>query len=283
MSILAIQSQVACGHVGNAAAVFPLQRLGFEVWPVATVQYSNHPGHGGFRGRAADPDLVADLVAGLAERGVLARCEAVLTGYMGDAALAEAALAAVARTRAANPAALWCCDPVMGDAGTGLYVDPALPDWFRDRAVPRADIVTPNGFELGLLAGRPVATVADALAAARAVRAAGPGIVLCTSLAGTAATDAEVVALAVTDAGAFVVRVPRLTDAPHGAGDLLTALFLGRFLESRDLAAALSLAVSAVHGVIAASLAAGADELVLVAAQDEIVAPSRLFPAEPVS
>ena len=283
MSILAIQSQVACGHVGNAAAVFPLQRLGFEVWPVATVQYSNHPGHGGFRGRAADPDLVADLVAGLAERGVLARCEAVLTGYMGDAALAEAALAAVARTRAANPAALWCCDPVMGDAGTGLYVDPALPDWFRDRAVPRADIVTPNGFELGLLVGRPVATVADALAAARAVRAAGPGIVLCTSLAGTAATDAEVVALAVTDAGAFVVRVPRLTDAPHGAGDLLTALFLGRFLESRDLAAALSLAVSAVHGVIAASLAAGADELVLVAAQNEIVAPSRLFPAEPVS
>ena len=85
MNILSLQSHVAYGHVGNSAAVFALQRLGIEVWPVHTVQFSNHPGYGGFRGRAFDAGLIGDVVQGIEERGALAACDGVLSGYVGSA------------------------------------------------------------------------------------------------------------------------------------------------------------------------------------------------------
>ena len=98
MNILSIQSHVAYGHVGNAAAVFPMQRLGHEVWPIHTVQFSNHPGYGGFRGASFDAALIDACVEGIAERGALARCDAVLSGYLGGAETGDAILRAVART-----------------------------------------------------------------------------------------------------------------------------------------------------------------------------------------
>ena len=50
MNILSIQSHVVYGHVGNSAATFPLQRLGFEVWPIHTVQFAHHTGYGALVG-----------------------------------------------------------------------------------------------------------------------------------------------------------------------------------------------------------------------------------------
>ncbi|HYZ64274.1 MAG TPA: pyridoxal kinase, partial [Acetobacteraceae bacterium] len=143
MNILSIQSWVAYGHVGNAAAVFPLQRLGAEVWAVNTVQFSNHLGYDGFRGQVFGAAHVEDVVAGIAERRALGGCNAVLSGYMGDAAVGEAIIGAVARVRAANKAALYCCDPVMGDEGS-FYVRPGIPELIEARAVPEADLLTPN-------------------------------------------------------------------------------------------------------------------------------------------
>ena len=139
MNILSIQSWVAYGHVGNASAVFPLQRLGAEVWAIHTVQFSNHTGYGAWRGQVLPATLIGDCVEGIAERGVLPGCDAVLTGYVGDAATGEAILGAVARVKAANPAALWCCDPVIGDVGRGVFVRPGIPEFFRDRALALAD------------------------------------------------------------------------------------------------------------------------------------------------
>src|SRR6185437_334018 len=181
--ILSIQSAVSFGHVGNSAAVFPLQRLGFEVWPVDTLRFSNHPGYGAWQGRLFDPAFIAELIDGIAERGALRRCAALLTGYLGDPANGTVVLDAAARLRAANPRTLWCCDPVMGDAGSGLYVRPGIPEFFRERAMPAADIVTPNQFELEQLTGRRIASLDDALTAARALAARGPRIVMVTSLA----------------------------------------------------------------------------------------------------
>src|ERR1700732_3653711 len=158
MNILSIQSAVSYGHVGNSAAVFPLQRLGFEVWPVNTLQYSNHPGYGAFRGRVFEPAHVAEVITGIAERGVLGTCDAVLSGYLGDAATGEAVLDAVSRVKAANPAALYCCDPVIGDSGTGVYVRPGVAEFFQQRGLPAADIVTPNQFELEHLTGSAAAS-----------------------------------------------------------------------------------------------------------------------------
>ena len=128
MNILSIQSHVAYGHVGNAAAAFALQRLGIEVWPIHTVQFSNHTGYGSWRGRAFDADTIRELIQGIGERGVLGRCDGVLSGYLGSAEIGIAVLDAVARVRAANPRARYCCDPVIGDVGRGVFVHPGVAD-----------------------------------------------------------------------------------------------------------------------------------------------------------
>ncbi|MGH6719655.1 MAG: pyridoxal kinase PdxY [Alphaproteobacteria bacterium] len=281
MPILSIQSHVAYGHVGNAAAVFPLQRLGFEVWPVHTVEFSNHVGYDSFRGRVLPPELVADVVAGIAERGVLGRCRAVLSGYLGDVALGEIVLGAVARVRTANPHAIYACDPVIGDVGIGAYVRPGIAEFFRDRAVPMADLVFPNQFELDALVGWPVRTRAEAIGAARELVGRGPRVVTVTSFYPPEAPDA-IEALTVTADAAFVVRVPRLAVTVHGTGDAFAALFLARWIERPEPRRALELACAAIHGVLRQTPSDGMTEMALIAAQDELVRPSRTFTAEPV-
>ena len=148
-----IQSHVVYGHVGNSAAVFPLQRLGREVWPLMTVQFSSHTGYAGWRGRAFDAGLIDECVAGLLAIGALSRCAGLLTGYLGKAEIGEAALRALERVRAANGEAAYACDPVIGDAGRGPYVAAGVGEFLRDRAVPLATIATPNAFELEWLTG----------------------------------------------------------------------------------------------------------------------------------
>ena len=170
MNILSIQSWVSYGHVGNASATFPLQRMGAEVWAINTVQFSNHTGYGSWTGEVFTGAQIGALVDGIAARGVLPRCDAVLSGYLGDPTVGEAILTAAVRVRAANPAALWCCDPVIGDVGRGVYVRPMIPEFLRDRAVPLADILTPNQFELEWLTGRTVTTLDSARAAVAALR-----------------------------------------------------------------------------------------------------------------
>lgn len=282
MNFLSIQSHVAYGHVGNSAAVFALQRLGHEVWPIHTVQFSNHPGHGGFTGRVEDEHLVRDLIDGLAARGIFADCDGVITGYLGDAALGAAALDAVARVKSANPAARYCCDPVLGDVGDGVYVRPGVAEFIREQALPAADVATPNHFELDWLAGRPSTTLADILAAVEAVRARGPRAVLVTS-ARTDATPNDAVDLVACGNGERVrLRTPKLPLDINGAGDAIAALFFAHYLATGSVAPALAQAASAVFGIVSRTAGEGARELLLIAAQDEIVKPSRLFRPEPV-
>ena len=182
MKILSIQSSVAYGHVGNSAAVFPLQRLGHEVWPVFTVHFSNHTGYGAWRGPLLAPDDVAAVITGISERGVLGSCDAVLSGYQGGAGIAAVILDAVAQVKAANPAATYTCDPVMGNATSGCFVDPAIPPVIREQVVPKADIITPNQFELGFLTDTSPITLEETLASADLAMAMGPSTVLVTSV-----------------------------------------------------------------------------------------------------
>ncbi|MCB4821539.1 pyridoxal kinase PdxY [Roseicella aerolata] len=280
MNILSIQSWVAYGHVGNASAVFPLQRLGAEVWAIHTVQFSNHTGYGAWRGQVLPAALIGDCVQGIAERGVLPRCDAVLTGYVGDAATGEAILDAVARVKAANPAALWCCDPVIGDVGRGVFVRPGIPEFFRDQALALADIATPNQFELEWLTGREVATLAGARAAVAALQAGGPRCVLVTSLR-VAETPADALDLLVAEGGeVWRVRTPLLPLAVNGAGDAIAALFLYHRLSTGSARVALERAAASIHGLLRRTAEAGSRELLTVAAQEEFVAPGHLFPAE---
>jgi pyridoxine kinase len=274
-AILSIQSAVAYGHVGNSAAVFPLQRLGFEVWPVNTVQFSNHPGYGAWRGEVFAAANVGAVIRGIAECHVLSGCCAVISGYLGDVALGDIVLDAVAQVKAANPAALWCCDPVIGDAGTGRYVGPGIAEFFRDRALAKADLVTPNCFEAEFLTGMKIDSLEAALAACAALRARGPQLVLLTSLR----RGDNIGLLAVGDTGSWLVETPLLPLTASGAGDAVAALFLGHWLRSGDIGMALEAAAGAIHAVLRQTLATGQRELQLIAAQDALVAPPERFPA----
>lgn len=282
MNLLSIQSHVAYGHVGNAAAVFPLQRLGVEVWPLHTVQFSNHTGYGDWRGQVFDASLIRELVAGIAQRGVLGTCDGVLSGYMGGADIGAAILDAVAAVKRANPGARYCCDPVIGDVGRGVFVRDGIPEFMRAQAVPAADVITPNQFELDYLSGRASTTLIDARDAVKAVHDLGPRAILVTSLH-TQETPADAIDLLASDAsGCFRLRTPKLPLDVNGAGDAIAALFFAHYLRSHRIDAALARAASAIFGVLGRTADAGAREIQLVAAQDEIVRPSRVFEAERV-
>ncbi|EHL97937.1 pyridoxal kinase [Acetobacteraceae bacterium AT-5844] len=277
MNILSIQSWVAYGHVGNASAVFPLQRLGAEVWAVNTVQFSNHTGYGTWRGQVFGAELVSDLVQGIEDRGALPRCDAVLSGYMGDAAIGHAILDAVRRVKTANPKALYCCDPVIGDVGRGVFVRPGIPEFMRDCAVPAADLITPNQFELEHMTGLPVTTLAEAKAAVTALQATGPRAVLVTSLK-VAETPEDQIELLAAEGGEFHrVRTPMLPLSVNGAGDAIAALFLFHRLKTGSAAAAAAAAASSIYGLLRRTAEAGSREILTVAAQDEFVSPSRVF------
>ena len=278
MNILSIQSWVAYGHVGNASAVFPLQRLGAEVHAIHTVQFSNHTGYGDWTGDVFGGAQVHALVDGIARRGALARCDAVLSGYMGDVGIGHAILDAVARVRAENPRALYCCDPVIGDDSHGVYVRSGIAELMRDEALPQADIATPNAFELRHLTGLPDATLTQAKAAITALQArmhsGGPRTVLLTSLR-TDETPAGSLDMLVGEGENFyLLRSPLLGLDINGAGDAVAALFLFHRKTAGSAVAALEAAGSAIHGVLRRTAEAGSRELLTVAAQEEFVNPT---------
>lgn len=265
--------------------MFPLQRLGAEVWAVHTVQFSNHTGYGAWTGEVFGAETIGALVDGIAARGVLPACDAVLSGYMGDAAIGEAILDAVRRVRAANPLALYCCDPVIGDTEWGVYVRPDIPDFMRTRCVPAADLLTPNQFELERLTGQAVRSLQDVKRAVTSLQTAmpetGPRSVLVTSLR-TEATPVDAIDMLAAEAGAFhLLRTPLLDLSVNGAGDAIAALYLFHRLRSGSAAVAVSEAGSAIHGLLRRTAEAGSREILTVAAQEEFVAPSRRFTATP--
>lgn len=286
MTILSIQSHVVCGRVGNRSAVFPLERMGHEVWPLNTVQFSTHTGKPGWRGAAFGAEHLADIVASLEATGALPRCDALLSGYMGDVDTGRAILRAAEALKAANPAALYCCDPVMGDEPGGFYVRPELPGFLAREACAAADIVTPNQFEAEVLAGRSFADSGGAAAATDAIHEIGPKIALITSYRGRAAGRVDELGFFLSaPEGRYELMTPRLPFArpPKGSGDLFTALFLGNYLLKGDAPDALERAAAALYAVLEATLASGADDLAIVAAQDDIARPKPRFIAKPIA
>lgn len=279
MHVLSIQSSVAYGHVGNSSATFPLQRLGIEVSPVLTVHFSNHTGYGHWRGPVLSAADLTEVLAGMEELGVLGSVDAVLSGYVGDVTIGNVVTDAVARVRAANPEARYCCDPVLGDVGRGIYVRQGIPEFMRDRAVPAADVVTPNHYELEYLVGREVTTMTDALEAAAELRRRGPQVVLVTSLRRVDADQGQIELLAATGTEAFAIGTPRLPLEVNGSGDMTAALFLAHWLRTDDLRRALADTANTVYGVLDETARVGAREIQLVAAQEAIARPPTRFTA----
>lgn len=284
MNILSIQSHVAVGHAGNSSAVFPLQRLGFNVWPVNTVMFSNHTGHPGWRGPVFSPQTIRDVLLGMEEHGAFERCNAILSGYMGDPGMAEVILDAVSRIRAKNPEVIYCCDPVIGDTDTGIYVQQDIPKFFRSKVIQHANIITPNHFELEILTGHKIRNNREALVAARNLLSEGPEVVLTTSLITDDAHKNHITMLAVTETEAWHIVTPmyHFDHVVSGSGDASAALFLAKYLQANNIKAALEHVAGAMYGLFEKTWQANSVELQLIAAQDELAKPTVSFKAVPV-
>ncbi|GLJ78927.1 pyridoxal kinase PdxY [Microbacterium imperiale] len=282
MKVLSIQSAVAYGHVGNSAAVFPLQRIGVEVMPVYTVNFSNHTGYGAWRGPMISPDDVSAVITGVEERGVFPQIDVVLSGYQGGEGIADVILDAVARVKAANPDAVYACDPVMGNATSGCFVAPAIPVLLRDRVVPAADIITPNQFELGFLTETDPTDLDSTLASVDAARAMGPRTVLVTSVQRPDRPAGTIEMLAVDEGGAWIVRTPHIPMKANGSGDVTAALFTAHYRSTGSAAEALARTTSSVFDLLTRTHESGQRELQLVESQEAYAHPRMQFTVEQV-
>lgn len=286
MNILSIQSHASYGHVGNSAAVFPLQRLGHEVWPVYTVNFSNHTGYGQWGGSPIPASEVTAIISAMEQRGALAQVDVVLSGYQGGTDIADAILDAVARVKAANPSATYTCDPVMGNAKSGCFVNPAIPELLRERVVPKADLVTPNQFELGYLAGMQVQTLEETLKAVDAVMAMGPRAVLVTSVFRPDAAPGTIEMLAADANGAWLVTTPHLPFKANGSGDVTAALFTAHYSQHFGAMGSAKLALertkASMFELLTRTHESGQRELQLVQAQESYVHPKVHFAAQQV-
>ncbi len=278
MAVLSFHSQVVRGHVGNSAAQFALQRLGHSVWGVPTVLYSNHPGHGSHKGAAQPVGTLIDMVDGLEENGWLPKVNAILTGYIGEDEQIDALVDAVDRVKAANPDALYICDPVIGDA-SGPYIDANIVEGIMDDLIPRADYVTPNRYELATMLDHDEApaTIGDGVAAARLLP--NNPITIVTSMEDTARFPGQIQTLLVKPKEAYVIATQKIGAGTEGggdfkgAGDLLTALLLSGLLKRRPLEQALAQASGSLFDILQATDRANADELLLIANQERLINP----------
>jgi pyridoxine kinase len=283
MTVISIQSQVAYGHVGNSAAVFPLQMHGIDVVSVPTTLLSNRPGYPTLRGRVLDAQLVADLLLGIEERGAVETCRMILSGYLGSADIAAVVADFVARARARNPKLMYCCDPVLGDRDRGLFVHADIPPLVRDLLCPLADIITPNHFEFEWLCGAKAATTDQVIAQAQTLLARGPSTIIVTSaeLADTPDHEIETLAIERTRGGlkAWRVRTPKLPISPSGTGDLFAALLASARIGGSDTPDALGHAASAIFAVLERTAISGAEEMRIVESAELLVHPKRRFDA----
>jgi pyridoxine kinase len=295
MSVISIQSQVAYGHVGNSAAVFPMQMHGIDVIAVPTTLLSNRPGYPTIRGRVLDAQLVADLLLGVEERGALDTAEAILSGYLGSPEIAAVVADFVERAKARNPTLTYCCDPVLGDRDRGLFVEAKIPPLVRDRLCRLADIITPNHFEFEWLCGAKATTIEEVIAQAQTLMSRGPSTIVVTSAELADTPDGQIETVAVgrskeqlkdqlkARSQAWRVRTPKLPISPSGTGDLFAALFVSARVRGSDTPDALGHAASAIFAVLERTAARGTEEMRIVETAALLAHPNRRFDAVDIS
>ncbi|WP_394202074.1 pyridoxal kinase PdxY [Shewanella waksmanii] len=278
--IISIQSHVVFGHAGNSSAVFPLQRMGIEVWPIHTVQFSNHTQYQqGWTGRAFNAEDIAELINGLSNIEQLAQCQAVITGYQGSAEQCRAIIGAVSKVKQHNPNAIYVCDPVMGDPDKGCILAEGITEVLINEVMPIADVIVPNQFELTQFTGIEINSLADAKLACDKALALGPSVVLVKHL--HSVSDDKFTMMLATAQGHYVIQRPHLafSKQPVGVGDLITALFTGAMIQGNDAVSAFEHATNASYGILSMTQQLAQWELQTIAAQNEIVSPSSVYQA----
>ncbi|MDR0805930.1 MAG: pyridoxal kinase PdxY [Enterobacteriaceae bacterium] len=281
-NILSIQSHVVYGHAGNSAAEFPMRRMGVNVWPLNTVQFSNHTQYRQWEGMVMPASHLTDIVRGISNINQLARCDVVLSGYIGSPEQGKSILDVVAQVKAANPDAWYFCDPVMGHPEKGCIVAAGVSEFFCQEALPVSDMIAPNLLELEILTERSISNVAEVISAARELCRKGPKVILVKHLsrAGYRADQFEM-ALVTKDEAWHISRplVDFGARQPVGVGDITSGLLLVNLLLENSLPEALEHVTAAVYEIMLETLKRGEYELQLVAAQDKMVKPEHHFKA----
>lgn len=264
---LILSSFVAADRIGGAAQQYVLAAHRIDPVLAPTVMFGRSPAKGG-EGQVTAPPVFRRMLADIEADAVFGYVDLVITGHFSLAAQVEIAAEALERIRAASerrPVVI--VDPIMGDAPKGLYVKAEVAAAVADRLVPLADWITPNLWELGWLAG---AEVTDARSAAAAARKLGrPALV--TSVP---ARDGEIGMLFVDAETAMLFAHPKLAQAPHGTGDLVTASFGAGLVEGLAPLAAAARAARAVAEAVQAAKAWRTLDLPLVAMADRLVRPT---------
>jgi len=276
--VLSIQSHVSFGHAGNSSAVFPMQRMGVEVWPIHTVQFSNHTQYPqGWTGRVFSADDISDVVKGLNNIGALEKCRAVVTGYQGSAEQCNAVAEAVSQTKLANPDALYICDPVMGSPEKGCIVASGVAENLLTCLMPMADVIVPNQFELGQFVGMAINSLSDAVEACRKALTMGPSIVLVKHIH-SVSDDKFSMMLAYEDK-CYLAQRPQFDfdRALVGAGDLISSVFTAGLLKGWKPETAFKHCNDAVYGIVKRTKQLDEWELQIIQAQDELITPSESF------
>lgn len=279
--ILSIQSHVVYGHAGNSSAVFPIQRMGFEAWPIHTVQFSNHTQYKeGWTGKAFTAEDINQLVAGISNIGKLGDIEAIITGYQGSAEQCGAVLNTVQAVKEKNPNAIYVCDPVMGSPEKGCIVAPGIAESLIQDIMPTADVIVPNQFELAQFVNMEINSLDDAKRACQKALEKGPKVVVVKHL--HSLSDESFSMMLATQEGCYLAQRPhlRFDKQPVGVGDLISAIFTAGLLQGRSAVEAFSHCNSAVYGVLKETAQRDEWELQTIAAQSELVEPSEIFAAQ---
>ncbi|MEY2344058.1 pyridoxal kinase PdxY [Proteus mirabilis] len=281
-NILSIQSHVVFGHAGNSAAEFPMRRMGVNVWPLNTVQFSNHTQYPEkWTGCVMSAEHITEIVDGIAAIGKLAQCDAVLSGYLGSAEQGRRIVDIVKKsnklilTHGTFVIRLW---DILKKVVLCLQKFLA---YFCEDALPISDIIAPNLLELETLAGgATLHNVDQCVKAARQLCQQGPKIVLVKHLSRAGFRHDRFEMLLVTADHSWHVSRP-LVDfgerQPVGVGDLTSGLMLVDLLKGVELKTALEHVAAAVYEVMLKTKEMNEYELQLVAAQDQMVHPTHNF------
>ncbi len=269
-AVIVISSHVVRGSVGNRAAVFALESLGFPVWALPTVVLPWHPGHGPSTRLTFDEHAFDQAIDDLIRAPWLPEVKAVLTGYFGNAAQPRSVARLIRALRARNPDLLYVCDPVMGDVG-GLYIREETAAAIRDELVPLASVATPNRYELEWLVGGKLSSNAEVIEAALSL---GPSRMLVTSAVPMMAGGTG--NLFLSGKHALLAEHRLIDNPPNGLGDLTSALFLARLLAGVPDERALQLTTASVFEVLARTAKRGGDELTLESDASSLSTPMAL-------
>ncbi|WP_394241383.1 pyridoxal kinase PdxY [Vibrio astriarenae] len=278
-SVISIQSHVVYGHAGNSSAVFPMQRMGLDVWPIYTVQFSNHTQYSeGWTGRGFEASDISNLVRGIDNIGKLKECSAMISGYLGSAEQCHAVAESVEMMKKKNPEALYFCDPVMGDPEKGCIVADGVQEQLISKLMPMADVIVPNQFELTQFTGIEINSVEDAAHACEKALSMGPKAVLVKHLH-SLSRESFTMMLA-TSRACYVLQRPILEfdKQPVGVGDLITGVFCASVVNGVSPSSAFKHANDAAYGVLKLTEELGEWEIQTILAQHEFVEPTYDFP-----